>query len=354
MADVYLNRIATAVPANDLHARFVDCGHLMLKDQREQALFKRMAKRSQIEHRYSVLCPASDDGLVDREDFYLPGAFPDTAKRMDMYRREAFGLAKKALDQLGLKDLDPGPSHLLLTSCTGFHAPGVDLDIMDHYGLSPAMERSILGFMGCAAAINALKAARHIVRSDPEAQVLVVNLELCTLHFQETDNLEQALSFLLFADGCAASLVSARARGIRMRGFHSLILAHSRELITWRIGRYGFDMELSGQVPGLIAASLPQSLPDLLMGVPAEDVRLWAVHPGGRTILDAVQRGTGLDDTALAASREVLRRFGNMSSPTVMFVLSDLMDSPSRGPGLAVAFGPGLCVEGMAFEKGAV
>jgi predicted naringenin-chalcone synthase len=209
----------------------------------------------------------------------------------------------------------------------------------------------MIGFMGCYAAINALKSAHHIVRSVPDAKVLVLNLELCSLHFQETSELEQVLSFLVFADGCAASLVSAEEHGLAMDSFLAVDIPETRHLITWRIGELGFDMHLSGQVPGEIGRALKEMGSQVTGGRDLSSVDLWAVHPGGKSILDSVEKGLELPSDALAASRRVLADYGNMSSATVMFVLDKLMrESQSGQNGCAMSFGPGLTAETMLFH----
>jgi predicted naringenin-chalcone synthase len=203
--------------------------------------------------------------------------------------------------------------------------------------------------MGCYAAINALKLARHIVRSEPKARVLAVNLELCTLHLHETADLEEILSFLLFADGCAAALVSADPVGVGIQSFHAALVPDTRELIRWHIRDQGFDMVLSGAVPGAIRTALTGARDAILGG--ANDIDLWAVHPGGRTVLDAVEEAFALPPAALSASRSVLHDYGNMSSGTVMFVLDRIMRAAGRGQrGCAMSFGPGLVAETMMFR----
>jgi predicted naringenin-chalcone synthase len=204
--------------------------------------------------------------------------------------------------------------------------------------------------MGCYAAINALKLARHIVRSEGNARVLVVNIELCTLHLQETPNLEQVLSFMLFGDGCAACVVSADATGIALDRFRAVVVPNTSEMITWNIRDFGFDMVLSGMVPSTIHDALRGGVADILDGASTQAIDLWAIHPGGRTVLDAVERAFRLAPTALAASREILRRYGNMSSATVMFVFERLLRQAARGAGCAMAFGPGLTAETMLFR----
>ena len=349
MAAVYLNQIATAVPAHDVHAKFVDYAPRLMTDDKSRQLFRRMADRGHIDHRYSFLEPHGEDQHLDVAGFYNPGAFPGTAQRMDFYRRHALHLARDAIDKLDLK----GVTHLIVTSCTGFYAPGLDLDIVRHYGLAPSVERTVIGFMGCYAAFNALKLARHIVRSDNAARVLVVNLELCTLHLTKAAKLEDMLAFLLFGDGCAASIISAEPPGLELNSFRTAVLADSAGLITWGIGDSGFEMLLSTRVPAAINDSLPQLLGEITGGGTAAGISHWAVHPGGRAIIDAVRDGAGIDEAQLAPSRGVLRRFGNMSSASIMFVLADIMAAAPKGEGCPMAFGPGLTVESMRFSAAA-
>jgi alpha-pyrone synthase len=346
----FINRIGRAVPAHDVHRKFVDFAPRLLADQRAQRLFARMAERSHIEHRYSCLAPSDDPELVDREGFYNRGAFPDTAQRMARYDRDSLPLALAAVGDLALDEAErTSITHLIVASCTGFVAPGLDLQLMRALALSPSVERTFVGFMGCYAALPALKLARHIVRSEPDARVLVVALELCTLHLQESGEIDELLSFLLFADGAAAALVTAEPAGIEVLDFAATVLPETDHHITWKIGARGFDMHLSGQLPGAILKQLPRALPDLLPGSGRQDIAVWAVHPGGRTILDAVDEGLELGGDALAHSRRILRDYGNMSSGTILFVLRDILDARARGPGCAMAFGPGVAVESMTF-----
>ena len=348
MATPYLNAIGTAVPAHEVHQKFVDYAPRLLSSPRDVRLFARMAERAAIDRRYSVIAPHPGPERLDAGDLYRPGAFPGTGARMALYERHAPGLAFAAALDL---DADLGGiTHLVLASCTGFFAPGLDLKIVERLDLNPGVERTVVGFMGCAAAINALKIARHIVRSEPDARVLVLCLELCTLHLQETDDLEQVLSFLIFADGCAAGIVSARPRGLALRSFRAAIVPEAADQITWRIGDAGFDMRLSGDVPATLARHLPPHLPAILGGRPAGLIAHWAIHPGGRTVLDAVEKALELAPGGLALSREVLRRYGNMSSATIMFVLQAMLRDGAPGPGCAMAFGPGLVAETMLFE----
>jgi alpha-pyrone synthase len=351
-ASAWLNAIGVATPAHDVHQAFLAFAPAMLGSDRDRRLFGRMAARSSIEHRYSVLSVEPAANGADAA-MYKPGAFPDTAARMRVFEREAVDLALAATADLAAQEgpgWSVGVTHLIVTCCTGFVAPGLDAALIDRLGLDPGVERTLIGFMGCNAAFNGLKVARHVVRSDRRARVLMVNLELCTLHMQDTNDLEQALSFLIFADGCAAALVTAEPRGLRLERFASAMLREGADLITWRIGASGFDMHLSGEVPGVIAQRLPEHARALTGQRPLDEIAHWAVHPGGRSILDAVETALELDGAALGPARGVLRDFGNMSSATVMFVLGRMLGARAAGPGLAFGFGPGLSVESLAFE----
>ncbi len=352
MPEAFINRIATALPPHDVHDAFLDFGRRMMKgDNRKLALFNRMAERSGISHRWSFFDP---EGAGDSMDFYRPGAFPGTAARMKLFEDFAPRLAFEAAEKL-LKDEDRSRiTHLIVTCCTGFFAPGIDLDIVRRCGLNPGVERTFVGFMGCYAAINALKLARHIVRSEEKSRVMVMNLELCTLHLHETTDLDEILSFLLFGDGCAATLVSAEPVGARMESFHAALVPDTAELIRWNIREQGFDMVLSGGVPGAIRKGLAVARDGILDGAAADAVDLWAVHPGGRTVLDAVETAFALPGDALSASRGVLNDCGNMSSGTVMFVLDRMLRATTPGAsGCAMAFGPGLVAETMRFRMAA-
>jgi alpha-pyrone synthase len=354
MTTAYINRIATAVPQHDVHKAFISFAATLLEEGTPRNLFRRMARLSAIEHRYSFVNPVpTDDGTWrDVEEIFVPGDFPPTARRMQLFEQFAPRLADCALDKLSLSlEQRRNITHVIVTSCTGLYAPGLDFEVVSHLGLNPSVERTMIGFMGCYAAINALKSAHHIVRSEPHAQVLVLNLELCTLHLQESHELEQVLSFLVFADGCAASLVSAQPQGLAIDSFLAVTIPDTSQLITWRIGELGFDMHLSGEVPGRIGAALKEMGSEVICGQAPESIALWAVHPGGRSILDSVEKGLALSPDALASSRDVLARYGNMSSATVMFVLQQILDRAQSGQtGCAMSFGPGLTAETMLFH----
>jgi alpha-pyrone synthase len=354
MTTAYLNRIATAVPPYDMHRPFAAFAETLLPEGTARSLFRRMSRMAAIEHRYSFVHPvATEDGAwQDADGFYVRGNFPPTARRMEAFREFAPRLAMKTLDRLALTEGERrGITHVIVTSCTGLYAPGLDYEMIEYLKLDPSVERTFIGFMGCYAAVNALKAARHIVRSEPEAKILLLSLELCSLHMQELDNLEQLLAFLVFADGCAAYLVTAQPSGFALDSFLAVNLAATSALITWRIGAQGFDMHLSGQVPGELRSGLQAAGRQIAQGAEPSQIELWAVHPGGRTILDAAEQGLALPPDALRDSRVILRQFGNMSSASVMFVLERMMHRARPGQrGCAMSFGPGVTAETMLFH----
>jgi predicted naringenin-chalcone synthase len=268
---------------------------------------------------------------------------------MQAYAREAPRLALAAIGRLG----DLGTiSHLVVASCTGFVAPGVDQIIARELGLPGSVERTLVGFMGCYAAVAALRLAHHLVRSEPEARVLVVTVELSSLHLQPTADLEALLAQLQFGDGAAAAIVTAEETGLALDRFVAATLPDSADLIRWDIGDEGFIMHLAGAVPNRIAEALadPDTRHALIGDRPIDG---WAVHAGGRSVLDAVERSIGLPHDALADSRAVLAANGNMSSATLMFVLERIMAGPRVENGLAIAFGPGLAAEGFGFRSAA-
>jgi predicted naringenin-chalcone synthase len=349
----HINGIGAATPDHDIHHAFIGWAASQLSDPREQAIFARMAERAGIDHRWSVLPKSADGGSpICAGGFYAQG-MPPTSRRMQLYAEAAPALAVDAVSSL---PLPPGPdsiTHLVVASCTGFTAPGLDQLVARKLGLSGSVERTLVGFMGCYGAVTALRNAYHIVRSEPEARVLVITTELSTLHLQPDDALEPLLAMLLFGDGAAAAIVSAEPHGLAMGRQFAATLPESQELIQWHVGDTGFAMHLSGEVPGRIGDALasPEFRSAICNGAGPEAVDSWAVHGGGRSILDAVEKGLGIDPEALAISRDILREKGNMSSATLMFALERIMRGPPAKQGVAIAFGPGLAAEGFEYQS---
>src|SRR3954471_7573557 len=205
----FINAIGTAVPSHEVHGAFIDWAEPRIADRRSRALFRRMAERSGIKQRWSVLPPTSEGGSpVAPGGFYHPD-LPTTGKRMEVYAEAAPELALAAIEDLRAKAPLEGITHLVVASCTGFVAPGIDQIIATRLGLPGSVERTLVGFMGCYAAVSSLRLAHHIARSEPEARVLVVTVELSTLHLQDEVGIEPLLAMLQFADGATASLVTA-------------------------------------------------------------------------------------------------------------------------------------------------
>ncbi len=341
----YVNRIGTAVPAHEVHDVFIGWADARVAAGRGAALFRRMAARSGIARRWSVLPPGPQGSQVV-SGFY-GGAMPSTARRMALYAEAAPPLALAAIAGLGpLGEV----SHLVVASCTGFMAPGLDQIVAGALGLPAGLQRTLIGFMGCYAAVVALRTAAQIVAADPAARVLVLALELPTLHLQGTDDVEALLAMLQFGDGAAAALVTAEPAGLALTRFSSAAVPDSAELISWVIGDEGFVMQLAGAVPNRIANALgdPGTRAAVVGTGPVDG---WAVHAGGRSVLDAVERALALPADALAHSRDVLRDNGNMSSATLMFVLQRFLAGPPVRRGVGMAFGPGLTAEAFGFAS---
>jgi alpha-pyrone synthase len=343
------------VPGHDVHRAFIDWAVARIEDRRTRILFRRMAERAGIQHRWSVLPEAEGGGSPVEPGGFYHGGLPGTGVRMSVYAEAAPRLALEAISALREKVPITDVTHLVVASCTGFVAPGIDQIIAGELGLGGEVERTLIGFMGCYAAVSALRLAHHIVRSEPAARVLVVTVELSTLHLQDSQAIEPLLAMLQFGDGAAAALVTAQPDGFAISDPFAATVPGSSSLIRWDIGDSGFVMQLSGEVPGRIAAALrdPEVRARMLSGRILEEIDSWAVHAGGRSVLDAVEHALELPQGALAESREVLARFGNMSSATLPFVLADMIDKPERRRGIALAFGPGLAAEGFHFERAA-
>ena len=271
---------------------------------------------------------------------------------MQRYAEEALPLAGAAAEQaLDNAALPPAAvTHLVTVSCTGFFAPGLDIGLIKRLGLPPTVGRLHVGFMGCHGTLNALRAAQAWVDADPAAVVLVCAVELCSLHFQYGCDPDKLVANALFADG-AAALVGRSATGgdeaWRVVAAGSYLMPDAEDGMTWRIGNHGFQMTLSPRVPDLIGAHLRPWLEAWLasLGRRLEDLNSWAVHPGGPRILTSVAKALGLPEAALATSAEILAECGNMSSPTVLFILQRLQQQGARRPCLALGFGPGLVAE---------
>ncbi len=354
-AGTTLWRIGTAVPAHRISQEQA-CRFMAACFPADQALARRLRylyRCSQIQFRHS--CGA--------EFGEMPGDLTGeagTAQRMATYEKQALPLAEAAARQALQGAFQPDEiTHLIVVTCTGFFAPGPELALVERLGLRRQVRRLQIGFMGCQAALQGLQVADAICRSDAEAVVLLVCVELCTLHFCRTPTEENLVVNSLFADGAAAAVLSAPGRrqgqGLcALEGFASDVVPDTAEVLSWRIGDRGFRMGLDAAAPKAVGRAVPAFVAGLLAagGWERDQVAFWAVHPGGRAILEAVERALKLPVAALESARAVLREYGNMSSPTLLFVLERLLAQGRPGRGVALAFGPGLSLEGMRWHRG--
>jgi predicted naringenin-chalcone synthase len=362
----YIHKISTRSPKWAYDQNFIrDRMKGWTGDLKSKRLIHAIYNRSGIETRHSVLGDFADEAEANlyRSDAEGKIISPGTAQRNAVYARASRELAVKVAQQA----LDDAPgfsrsdvTHVIFASCTGFTNPGPDYHIIRELGLPNNTQRYTLGFMGCYAAFPALRMAAQFCEADPGAVVLVVCLELCTLHMQIDDKPDNILANSLFADGSAAALVSAREPvknrpAYALRGFTSALLPAGEAEMAWDIGNEGFNIVLSSYVPEIIGANVRRLAADLLQrhALKLEDIQEWAVHPGGRSILDKVEQSLRLPADALAASRSVLADHGNMSSATVLYVLKELLEGAEtkRALTMAMAFGPGLTVETAVLER---
>jgi len=330
--------------------------------EKERRLLHYIYNRSGINTRHSVVNDFRQDGSFNLF-FNGQGARPGTKSRNDTFisegRKLFIDVARRLITQ---SDFSPGEiTHIITVSCTGFYAPGPDYDIIKALNLRPDIERYNLGFMGCYAVIPALKLAKQICTADQDANVMIVSVELCTLHFQATPVVDDLVSASVFADGGAGAIVTGKKpeKGsyYQIDGFASVITEKGEEDMAWSIGDNGFNMVLSSYVPSILGNGLVAFLEPVLKkhSLALEDIDLWGVHPGGRAILDTIEKTLNLPYDALSTSRSILSRFGNMSSATVLFVLRELLQMDTeigeQKTTMALAFGPGLTIESALLNK---
>lgn len=288
----------------------------------------------------------------DRQSYYN-GTIPSTAHRMRTFHEIAPALAHAACrDALADAEISPDSiTHIVTASCTGLASPGVDIALIGSLGLPASTQRVNIGFMGCHAALNALRTARAIALAEPDARVLVCCVELCSLHIQASQPNGSAVADALFADGAAACVVAHRSsgHGLTLRRSASILLPESHDAMGWRIGESGFTMALSPAVPDILSERVRPWVDSILEGegLGVQDVGSWAIHPGGPRVLESVVGALGLDAQSGRASASILRNHGNMSSATVLFIIKKLMQDRAPVPMLALAFGPGLTGEAM-------
>ncbi|MBL8814133.1 MAG: type III polyketide synthase [Planctomycetaceae bacterium] len=340
------------------------------EDRNTSALIQALYRRAGVQSRHSVLLESSSDGEATAERFYRFAKSPEdrgpsTAERMRRYEADAPQLAATACQKaLVSASVDPkSVTHLITVSCSGFSAPGVDLFLIRALGLQNSVSRTHVGFMGCHGALNGLRVAHAFAQADPNAVVLLCAVELCTLHHQYGWDPQKIVANSLFADGAAAvvgratngpsSGGSAHSRLSTLVSNASYVIPDTAEMMTWNIRDAGFEMTLSAEVPNIITRFLPGVLAEFLgrHGLKTSDIPSWGIHPGGPRILTATAEAAGLTDEQLAPSLGILRRCGNMSSPTILFILNELRQANASGPTVLLGFGPGLNVELALLNK---
>jgi alpha-pyrone synthase len=358
----YIVNIATAVPRfrhqqKQITSFFVNAS----KDENTRRKLEYISKKSGIDTRYSIINDFSskenDSVLFHKTED--SEKIPSLTQRMDLYKEHALPLALEAINKIkNIGKQKKAITHIITVSCTGLFAPGLDIELIQELNLRPNIQRSSINFMGCNAAILALKNADAICNSTPHALVLIVCVELCTIHFQNNSTDDFILSNTLFGDGAAAVLVSSKpneevdSKNIHITSFDSLIISKGKQDMAWRLSETGFIMNLTSYVSELINGNMKEFLKDISLDKTTID--FWAVHPGGKKIVDGFAEAVDLKNSQLQSAYDVLEHYGNMSSPTILFVLKDVIESnvnAQKGQTIfSAAFGPGLSIETMQLQ----
>lgn len=352
--------IATQVPAHKHEQNeiclFADKVYNANAD--ESRKYKFLYNHSGINTRYSVVpdytLPAAERSFFSSNENLEP--FPDMDKRMQWYAAHAAPLSIKTIEQCIYGKIKKDEiTHLITVSCTGMSAPGLDLDIMEAMELPKGIFRTSVNFMGCYAAIHALKLADALCKSTQNANVVIVCTELCTLHFQKENTIDNITSTIIFGDGCAAVLMQSNPseKGISFDSFFSQVAFSGKQDMAWKLSSKGFLMTLTGYVPELVQEDFDALFTAALKNatISKDDITHWCIHPGGKKILEAIEKSISLPADSLQHAYKVLRAYGNMSSPTILFVLQDILQSltqqnPARPAKIfGAAFGPGLTME---------
>lgn len=359
----YISAIGTANPPNRVPQ--MEIVNFMAEasqmNEEEKRKITALYRSTGIRYRHSVL----QDYGRSRGDFEFfentpdMEPFPQLESRMNLYKEHALPLCIGAVENClfnypGFDKADI--THLVTVSCTGMYAPGIDIELVEKVGLSTSVQRTAVNFMGCYAAFNAMKVADAICKADKEARVLIVCIELCTLHFQKSNTEDRVLANALFADGAAAVIMEAKPKrdfSISIESLYCDLLLSGKQEMAWHITNFSFEMTLSTYIPDLIKSGIRQLAEKLLrhMKLRLTDIDFFAIHPGGKRILEVIEQQLGLEKEDNRYAYQVLKQFGNMSSPTVLFVLKALWDDLKKSDTgkniLSFAFGPGLTLESM-------
>ena len=363
MTHSFISSIGTANPENRIDQKTISefmLRHLPLTDA-SRKLVRVLYRASGIQYRHTVIPDFAEPGngyaFFPANDALEP--FPSVSKRMQLYQKEAIKLSEKAaLDCL--TGFDPHRlTHLITVSCTGMYAPGIDIELIERLGLATDIQRTSINFMGCYASFNALKVAREISKNDPQANILVVAVELCSIHLLKKTDEDSLLSNALFGDGAAAVLIQGERNGgtqLEFEGFYSDLSLDGKDEMSWHISDFGFQMKLSAEVPKVIQKGIGKLTRKLLerYATTISEVDHFAIHPGGKRILEVIEQELGIKKEQNQAAYHVLKNYGNMSSPTVLFVLKEVLstlESKNNDESLlSFAFGPGLTLESMLLK----
>jgi predicted naringenin-chalcone synthase len=359
----FISSLGTSVPSFATEQRKIASFMIdnLELDEMEARDLKVLYRASGIQTRYSVLPDFQQNGHIPFFQSAGEKVMPEVSKRMKLYEKESLKLSVRAFEDalqhstVRTNDI----THLITVSCTGMYAPGLDIELIETLGLSTSVQRTNINFMGCYAAFNALKSAHYIVNADPSAKVAVVCVELCSIHYQDKKDEDTLLANALFGDGAAVALVTSGNCGpieLEITQMFSDLALHAKEEMTWNIGDFGFDMKLSGNVPDIIKDGISELTSHLLskLSLDLSKIDYFAIHPGGKRILEVIEDELSLTKEDNKYAREILKNYGNMSSPTILFVLHLLWQQLSSDDGgkhvLSFAFGPGLTLESMVLS----
>jgi predicted naringenin-chalcone synthase len=356
--------IGTAVPKYSAkQSTILDFMQTAYNDNNASRMLKVLFNYSGINTRYSVL-PDFDNSLPDHVLFSENQCTPTVMDRADIFKEHAVKLAieaiRNSLNKLN-KSIDEFEiTHLITVTCTGIYAPGIDAAIIEQLELPNDIFHTSINFMGCNAAFPALKLADMIAKTDPNSKVVIVCVELCTLHFQPKNNHDNLLSNTIFGDGAAAVLVVPDnltnidyQGGMSINGFYSLLLNKGKDLMSWNITPVNFEMVLDARIPEFIGDEVDELVlkAGKKLNITTDKIDRWAIHPGGKKILDTIKKQLKLNDSDLQYSYKVLDEYGNMSSPTILFVLNEIMQELHKPDEtiFSIGFGPGLSIETAMF-----
>jgi len=339
--------IATASPQysfqqTDIAESMVRALNLPPKDSSN---LRKLYHQSDIHTRYSVM--QNFDSLYTQ---------PTSQQRNEIFKLEAPKLAitaaKKALDAWQRKPSEI--THVISVSCTGMIAPGIEYYLIKELGLQPTTSRVGINFMGCFGAFNAISVATAIAKENPKNRVLVVCTELCSLHGQIDLSPDTLLANALFADGAAACIVGDKdpeeKHLFEIINRSSLIVPNTDHIMSWDVGNHGYFMKLSPRVPVLLKKHIVSFAQNLIEKKCSFEECHWAIHPGGKSIIQAIEKECGLIPSQTESSWETLRKYGNMSSATFLFVLEKSLQTRQKWT-LGIGFGPGLSMEGILMRS---